>query len=164
MPFRYLILVGLVFLGFAQALIYYPQMPTPMASHFDGAGIPNGWSTPAQFFGLAITVELLSAGCFLIGRLVGRMPTSMINLPNKEYWLAPERREQTMRRFSDSMIDFGIITHALLLYAFQLCILANLNPPPRLSHGIVWALILYAVLTVAWTIRMLTSYRVPRSS
>jgi uncharacterized membrane protein len=35
-------LLGIVLL---QAFVYYPQLPAQLASHFDAAGRPNGWSS-----------------------------------------------------------------------------------------------------------------------
>ena len=45
------VFIALVALAVAQAIFYYPQLPGTMASHFDGAGHPNGWSSKPVFVG-----------------------------------------------------------------------------------------------------------------
>ena len=41
---------GLVAVALLQSVFYYPQLPAVVASHFDGAGIANGWSSRNVFF------------------------------------------------------------------------------------------------------------------
>ena len=163
MSTRHLILVGLFAAAVAQAVYYYSKLPNPMASHFGANGAANGWSSPGQFFAIILLVEAACAISFLCTPLFSRLPVSMINMPNKDYWLAPERREQTMRRFGDSMLDFGIATQLMLLYGVQLAIQANLTDPPRLSDNIAWALAVYGLGTAVWTIHWMLSYRLPKA-
>lgn len=159
---RQLILLALILAACVQAYLAYPRMPNPMASHFNGAGIADGWSSPADFFTVMLMVEIACAACFLFTPGLTRLPDGLINLPNKDYWLAPERREQTLRGLGRSMLDFGIATQLLLMYAMHLSVQANLSDPPRLSSNIVWALCLYVVASLVWTVALIRKYlRVP---
>lgn len=72
------------------------QLPERVATHFNGSGEPNGWmsrSAHQEFmliFGLAfpmVIVLLCYASRFL--------PRGLVNIPHREYWLAPERRAET---------------------------------------------------------------------
>jgi uncharacterized membrane protein len=86
------IFVVLAFVGFLQARRFAATMPPVLATHFGGSGAPNGWQTQSQFFILEVVllgVCLLLA--FGIPWLIGALPISLVNLPNKEHWLAPER-------------------------------------------------------------------------
>ena len=47
--FAVLLVVALALLA-----VYYPQLPERMASHFNGAGRANGWSSKAFFFGVQV--------------------------------------------------------------------------------------------------------------
>jgi hypothetical protein len=78
----------LVFLGFLQAKNFASAMPGVMATHFGASGSANGWQTKTQFF----VVEIVMLGvCLLIGFgipfIISKAPPSLINLPNKEFWL-----------------------------------------------------------------------------
>jgi Protein of unknown function (DUF1648) len=83
----FILLVMGIILGFA---ICYPRLPERMASHFAMDGRPNGWQPKSAFtifffgaLGIACVVSLA------VPKLLGSLPLDMINLPNKEYWLAP---------------------------------------------------------------------------
>ena len=54
-------LLGIVAL---QAFIYYPQLPAQLASHFDAAGRPNGWSSKSAYFALQAFIVLVLTLCF----------------------------------------------------------------------------------------------------
>ena len=48
-----------------QTLYYYPQLPEVVASHWDGLGAPNGWSSRFGFFGVYLGIVILLAGVFI---------------------------------------------------------------------------------------------------
>ncbi len=80
----------LVLLAAIQSLHYYPLLPATVASHFDGRGEPNGWQAKDVFLGFYWGAIMLTAILSLaIPKLVAWAPASLINLPNKGYWLAP---------------------------------------------------------------------------
>src|SRR6266568_3055820 len=95
------LLFGGLYLAFLGYLTYSAEhLPERVATHFDGAGHPNGWMSRSALlkggaaFGLAF--PLLVVG---ICALVRFLPAAAINLPRKEYWLAPERRGETNSYF-----------------------------------------------------------------
>ena len=160
-----LALLGLIGVALVQSLYYYPQLPETVASHYGPSGSADGWSSKTTFLVLYIGLVCFMAGLFaLLPRWVRRLPTSMINIPNKDYWLAPERREQTMQRFADQMLSFGIAVVLVLIVIFQLVFTANL-PGSQGFSTTTMAIILGGFLlgVLVWTVRMLRAYRVPRS-
>jgi uncharacterized membrane protein len=98
-------LLGIVVL---QAIVYYPQLPAQLASHFDARGLPNGWSSKSAYFALQAFIVLVLTLCFaVLPSLLERAPARLLNLPNKDYWLAPERRAATMARVASALTWFG---------------------------------------------------------
>ncbi len=88
------LLIG-VFL--AQIVYYYPNLPETVASHFNGLGKPDGWMTKQNFVIFESVLLLIIIFEFtLLPFVIEKMPNSLINLPNKDYWLATERREATL--------------------------------------------------------------------
>lgn len=157
---RYLIWL-LVLLALAQIIWYYPRLAETMASHFDGAGRPNGWSGKGFFFGLYLVIVAFLASLFLgLGRLIGRRPE--IRLPHREYWLAPERREHTIAFLNRSLLWMGAVSLALAVVVTQLAILANFEHPPRMSAQIYWVLLAYFIYLAAWLVRLFARFRKPR--
>jgi uncharacterized membrane protein len=143
-----------------QVVVYFPRLPDVVASHFDGAGRPNDWMSRTTFFLVyAGTMGLLVVVFLLLPRNLGSLPGSMVNLPNKKYWLTPERRERATRMLVERMLWFGSATLLFMLIVFQLAIEANLSPPPpRLSSGVVWALIVYFAITAVWLIELIWTF------
>src|SRR5580692_11121933 len=87
---------AIVLAAMAQCIHDFALLPERLASHFGASGLPNGWMTKPQFF-IAYALVFLPALFveFLVGRSVAKKPADKLRLPNKEYWLAPERRAET---------------------------------------------------------------------
>ena len=147
------IFVALLIVSVIQTLVYYPQVPDIVASHFDGAGRPNGWMSKTAFFGIHLAMMLIMALSFLyLPQGLGRFSIRWWNLPNKDHWLSPERREETLLFIRTQMLLFGSATAALLIVTIQLAIEANLSPPPVLSSVIGGLLIGYFAFTMVWLV------------
>jgi len=127
MPARlaFAILLGMIVL---QMLTCYPQLPAQVASHFDAAGRPNGWSSRSAYLVLHTFIVLVITLCFaaLPAWLEGA-PARLVNLPNKDYWLAPERRATTMARIASALTWFGCAGLGFVLIITSLVIDVNLG-------------------------------------
>lgn len=100
----------------------------------------------------------------IAGLLIGRLPLSVINLPNKEYWLAPERREGTVAFLISQMLRLSVLELGLVIVLHQLVIDANRQQPPRMSN-IVWAVLLvFLVVMAGWLWSLLRHFRTPVAS
>ena len=135
-----------------------------MASHFDAAGVPNGQQTIAQFFITYAAIVVLNAALFFgVPVLLRYVPAEFINLPNRDYWLAPERRAQTMARLNDRFNWLGVATVALILIIMQSVLAANLSGDPRLIGYTVWIpLVAYVAFSIFWIVRLFASFaRIP---
>ena len=137
-----------------QTLYYYPQLPSTVASHFSSGGRPNGWSSKEGFFGIYLGVFALLLSTFLgLPVLLRRISPAWINLPNRDYWLAPERRDRTVAILGSEMLWFGNATIAFMIAVFELAIRANLPESVRLSEPVMWSLLVaYLVYSVVWLI------------
>lgn len=148
----------------AQAIYAFPQMPERMASHFAASGIPNGWMTKVQFF-LAYATTFLPALFveFWVGRRISRTPETRINLPNKEYWLAPERCAGTFAYFESFFAWYGCALLGLLVFVFRLAMRANLTAAPRLPTGptltAIAAFVIFNVAAIVAVLRRFSAIR-----
>jgi uncharacterized membrane protein len=140
-------------LSVVQIVLYYPQLPDIMASHFDGAGEPNGWMPKTTFFAIHVLMMLLMTLAFIylpVG--LKKLPLGRWNFPHREYWFSPKRYKETMRRIRLRMLIFGIATMFLMLAIIQLAIVANLNAPAVLSPVLGGLLLAYFGFTAAWLV------------
>jgi hypothetical protein len=137
-------------------------MPEVVASHFDGLGAPNDWSSKNGFFGLYAAILLMLVGIFIFvpGWSEKRASFGM-KIPNREHWLAPEQIETTKLFFRRQMMIMGVVHLCLAIYAIQLAILANFDQQPRLHPSIGWALALYFVFLIGWLVHFYMHFRKP---
>jgi uncharacterized membrane protein len=154
------VFVLLAFVGFLQARMFAATMPPVVATHFGSSGAANGWQTQSQFFTLEVVllgVSLLLA--FGIPRLIAALPISMLTVPNKEYWLAPGRRDETLAFFKAQFAWFGCAFLAFLLVINQLVYRANQTRPRRLDNTI-FVIVMFAFLAyvAVWTVRLVVYF------
>ena len=158
-----IILLILVGIFIAQMSYYYVNLPEQVASHFDGAGIPNGWMSKSTFVIFELFLLIFVVGQFMfVPRLIEKMPDSLINLPNKKYWLAAERRSEA---FSIIRIYFEWFSVGLLILFIainQLVFRANLNHE-NLSNKEAWVIIgMFLAFVAVWLISLVRKFRNPR--
>jgi uncharacterized membrane protein len=107
---------------------YYPLLPDRLATHFGVGGRPNGWMSKQDFVVFYLLTLAVTSGVLLgVSVIVRLLPPRWINLPNKDYWLAPERREQTLRSIGREVSYLGIVLGAFLIAVNHLVIRANLE-------------------------------------
>ncbi len=129
MLYIFLVLTCLLMMAY-----YYPLMPQRMASHFAADGQANGWQPRESFFLLMIVVMASSAVvAFFAPWQISTKANARINLPNRDYWLAPERREQTMSYIASTMAWFGCGLLFVLISGTFLALRANLAPDHRFN-------------------------------
>ena len=152
--------------GIVLAYHYYPQLPDVVASHFDGQGTPNDYTSRDGVF---VVFGVLYAGTLLVflglGPLFGHLPTRWFNMPHREYYLAAERREDTLRFMTTRLEWFGVATMLLLLVTFKLAFEANLEKDAHLDNAsMLWALGAYFLYTTIWLARFLMKFRKPKET
>ena len=145
-------IVLLAALAVVQTFYYYPILPNTVASHFDGAGRPNDWMTKQVFFGFYLGMIALMLIIFFV---IPRFPKYLINIPNRNYWLATERRAETMKYVDSASTLIGVATMILIVYVFQLAIEANFSSEPILSSNAGKALIIYFIFLAIWLIKFI---------
>jgi hypothetical protein len=160
------IYLALVALGSVQLSFYAPRMPEILGSHFSRGGYVNGWQTKVAFFYTELAVIILATVVsFGVPRMIAAMPVSLLNLPHKEYWMAPERREETLAYIRAWSGWFGCGLLAFLLFVMELAFRANLHTPPQFNNAaFVPALLVFAVFDTVLILRLILHFsRTPSS-
>ncbi len=148
-----LVLLMMVVLNVAAIAYHWQTAPAVIWSHFNGAGLPDGRSGRVEFLVTWLgIVTLLPAIAMGYAALLPRFSTGSINIPNKELWLAPERREATLRDLADMLAWMMAATTGFMFAVMQGVIDANTRTPARLGPwnnyaivGLVSAMVLIAV-------------------
>jgi hypothetical protein len=119
----------------------YGRLPERVATHFDVSGEPNGWASRQAYAALILIgagfTALVTAGGFAVARV---LPDSMINLPNKDYWLGEGRRERTMDLLTSLGLAIGCLAVGLSIGVHVLTVRANTTAPVRLDGQATFAL------------------------
>ena len=153
-------------LGLAQFAWYYPQLPDQVATHFNSEGLPDAWGDKGSFlFSLLLAYLVVVVAVLPWPWIINRVPHSLLNLPRKDYWLAPERSETTMANLKEQLHWFNVATVAFMGWVFNLILQANLKEKPTFDGDIfLWGLGAYLLFVTIWTVRILVHYRVPHES
>jgi len=122
-------------LFFGYVISSYGDLPAKVASHFDIFGQPNGWMSRnacVEFsLGLAILVPALIIG-MMAG--AGRIPVSFINLPHRDYWMSPERRQAAVAVLLRYALWFSCLNVLFVTGLHTLIVMANWHgDSPHLS-------------------------------
>ena len=157
------LLLFIIFVACAAVFVWFTsfRLPGSVASHFGSAGIPNGFM-PHDFyvcFMLSFVVGLPVLLVFLTWLAMGN-PKARIKLPRGDYWLAPERRAETVAFLRNSVLRFGVMLVVFLCYAHWLVVLANEANPARLSESwFIGGLIAFGAGMLVWLIALLGHFR-----
>ena len=156
------ILVLLLLFAALQIAHFYPLLPDTVASHWNGAGAPNGGMPRGPFVG--IYAGVLAFMAFMFNALPGsimKYPDARINLPNKQYWLAPERRARTGEVIARYMVEAGNATIVLLLVVFHFALAANTTEKRALPENFWLVIVAFAGYMVVWMARFVGAFRLP---
>jgi hypothetical protein len=93
----------------------------------------------------------------LIGLLTDKVPASLMNMPNKEYWMAPERRQSTLDLLASSFFWFASATMILLLDMFYQTFQVQLGRAKILTHPVL-SLGSYISFSVILTVFLLVGF------
>jgi hypothetical protein len=135
-------------------------MPETVGSHFGPSGTADGFVPRAYYVGfmLAVVVALPLVLVLLPGRLL-RNPKMPINLPNRDYWLAPERRAETIDYLVRHSTYFGSMLVVFLCYVHWLVVRANALTPPSLSSPwFIGGLVVFMVSAIVWVRRLFRKF------
>jgi uncharacterized membrane protein len=146
--------IFLIFVAGAAAFVLFSSrmLPEVVASHFGASGAANGFMPRAFYiaFMLAFVIGLPVLLVFVTSFAIGSQ-SARINLPNRDYWLAPERRAQTIRVLRAGIIWFGALLVTFLCYAHWLVVLANEAQPARLAESwFLGGLAAFLLATLIW--------------
>ncbi len=151
----------LIFFGCLAATL--GELPARMATHFDFAGRANGWMGREGYVGficgMAIGVPLFMVGITVLTGRLGRG----LNIPHKDYWLAPERRAATVAVVMRFVIALGAIV--VLLHACLHLLVVSANAGPAQPHlnaiGTAVMTVGFLAATAIWIVLLCRRFALP---
>jgi uncharacterized membrane protein len=154
------IFLAIILVALAQAAYNFSVLPYRLASHFSASGVPNGWMTKQAFFIVYVAMVLIAAVVeFLVPLSITKSANPRLNMPHKDYWLAPGQRAETIAYVAKSLAWYGCAILLLEVLTMGLAIQANFSSPPRLpATPMMTLLISFALYNVFWITRMVRRF------
>jgi len=146
------------------SLVFLAILPDRVAIHFGLGGAPNGWASNRTNTLLMLGVHtFVFCALYFSPRLISTVPSKWISLPNRDFWLTPQRRHLVAEKLSHHMWQFGIAVFLFMLFAGLLTIRANRSDPVRLDESLfLTGLLIFLAYTVYWIVALVRSFRVPK--
>ncbi len=101
-------------------------LPPVVASHFNAQGRPDGYTDRADY--VAMMMLLMAAfplGAALLGTLFRSLPDRTINIPRRDYWLSPDRRQDSLNYLSGWLQSLSLLGVALLAFSHYILLKSN---------------------------------------
>ncbi|MFO0975327.1 MAG: DUF1648 domain-containing protein [Planctomycetaceae bacterium] len=147
-----------------QHFYYYTQLPEVVATHFGADGKPNDWmnrlTATLVVGGIQILLPLFLLG---ITWLSTRLPDSMLNIPNREYWLRPDNRAATISHMYLMLAWIAAITTAFMGVMSHLVFVANRDSVALNMTAATISLVIYLALVLSIAFSSMWRFRLPRT-
>jgi len=159
-----LVFVGLLAAAGFVVAIEATDLPDIVAVHFDAAGHANGFAprAAAREFMLAFTLGTPLFVVLVTALLPRALPASMVNIPNRDYWLAPERSRESLAYLGEHGVWFACILLVFLTAVAHLLVEANLTQPPLFPTRLLIAALLMLFAAIgAWALGMFRRFAMP---
>lgn len=143
--------VTLILITLAQIFYYHPILPERIPVYFDLTMQPDRWVAKNTALLLHLGITLFFALLFhLMNWICYKIPDSWINLQHKDYWLAPERKKQTLDALTTFFIWLGNVTMLFVTIVFNLTYQANFAYD-RFAHKF-WFALVFFLLTIGYMV------------
>jgi hypothetical protein len=99
---------------------------------------------------------------YYLPQLILIFPARYINLPNRDYWLQEQNRDELKVKLGELIWEYGTFLFTFLFVAGFLAIMANLSDPVRLNLSLFLPVfIIFMIYTIYWIIKLIRSFKIP---
>ena len=142
------VFIGLLALAILFVVSTVSQLPPMVASHFDAAGQANAFMSRSGYtrFILCLVLGLPLAVVAILTAVYSR--ATDLKLPNRDYWLAPQRIDRTRAFLVAHGVWFGSLLVILACFVHWLELAANRDQPPHLSNSM-FAAVMIALAAIS---------------
>lgn len=144
--------------AFSVAFVIYTgrYLPETVATHFGVDNQANGWMSRNGYlvFMLALMIGVSTFVSFAVGTLPRKFP-QWTNVPNREYWLAAERRDDSFSFLSAHGKRLGCLILIMMLGMHYTVLVANHMRPPMLPTSTFSSIVMgFALAMLWWLVRL----------
>ena len=138
-------------------------LPDRVATHFGHDGLANGWMSRDGYRAFMLALgTLVPVFIVVLAGLAPRLGPRAVKVPNPGYWLAPERRTETMSRMLSHSCWLGCAMLVFFTGMHLLLLRANAATPARLPASPFYAMIVALVIVIiVWALALRLRFRTP---
>jgi hypothetical protein len=137
------------------------ELPAHVASHFGPGNVANDSMDRVSY--LVLMLGLAVGLPVLLVTTISRIPRALerkLNIPHREYWLAPPRRQRTLAFLGAHMCWLGTLLAVYLTGLHFVLLAANAVQPPRLpTQPFVTLLVLFFCAMALWVLALVVRFR-----
>jgi hypothetical protein len=136
-------------------------LPERFATSFSAAGEPECWMNRSSYMLFVSGMGSLGILVFVVIGFASRfMPDKWVSVPRREYWLAPERRGETMSYVFSQMLWFACLLCCFLMAVHISTIHANAFAQPHLPVGEFLSVVgCFVAGTIIWSIAFTSHFK-----
>jgi hypothetical protein len=137
------------------------RLPEVAATRFGAGGDPVAFMTRDThrifMIWLAAAVPLLVA---FLPQVIGTRWPRLLNIPNRDYWIAAERRADTLASVASRTTLLAAVMILFLCFTHWLLLEANATPARRLAGGpFLAALAAFVAFMIGWIVAFRARFR-----
>lgn len=159
------VFIALLLFAIVFVTVTVSDLPLRVASHFDASGQANAFMSRSGYtrFVLCFAVGLPLAMVAILRTVYSR--AAELKLPNKDYWLAPQRSDATRAFLTAHGVWFGSLLVILGCWVHWLELAANREQPPHLANqSFIALMIVFFLATGVWAAVLRFAFRRPAGS
>lgn len=154
---HFTLLVALLAGCIGYVLLTGATLPEGVASHFSASGSADGWMSRGLYLTLPVVALVAMGPIALLTPAIAERPGAALLLPNRAYWLAPQRREATALFLSSQGCRLAGALALLITFAHSQVVEANVRQPPSIHPPRMW---LALALLLTWAVAELVLLRI----
>ena len=165
MTLRFSVFALVLLLSIAVAFVLFSaaSLPPIVASHFVSGGAANGFMSREGYISfmlvLIVGIPLLLVG---LSSLVRVVPARYVSLPNRNYWLSPERSTETISFIQNHARFFAVLMVTFLCFVHWLVVRANAQHPPLFPERLlIMGMLVFAAALAGWLGVFIVHFRRP---
>jgi uncharacterized membrane protein len=154
--FVLLLVIGAIVIG-----VTTDQLPAQLASHFAAGGAATGWMSRRGYLLLMLVFAVVMPLTIVASMsLLPRVSDKAINIPDRDFWLAPAQREATFGFLTAHACWLGSLMIVFITAVHFLLIAANATQPPRLPvQPFLTLLVAFLVGIGTWAATLVRHFR-----
>lgn len=142
------------------------QLPSVVGAHFNFRGDSDGWLARENYLALMVIFVLAYPALMTLAfTWLPRKYPSLVNIPHRDYWLAPERRDDSLKYLATQGCWFSCLLLLTVAGVHYVIVVGHWTQPPTLPLRLFFSLLGgFGVALIIWTIKFLRRFAKPAAS